>query len=292
DELNYELDPRGDIILVLDNVSKDLPNNLRDITKLSGWPNGLNNPAPPESNQNKSRKQADGVIPDNEIGSTHAPKCAQQRLLQIHASSKHLILACSQFERSLQAAFQEGTALRATGCVRFSVQDWEAIPFLILMLIIHHRTRMVPREVSFQRLAEIAQLVDYYECYEAVELFSDSWLVKLGIRSGIPKSVDMATKCLFISWVFNEAPAFQVASKYLESRSTSVISFNQLPVPHAIQDAINRSRRALITRIIESMDKIFSELRDSPKQCSERCDCARLGALTKGMHRIGILSLS
>ncbi|KAB8226627.1 hypothetical protein BDV33DRAFT_186673 [Aspergillus novoparasiticus] len=288
DDLEYELDPRGDVFLVFNNVSQDLPNNLSDITKLSDWPEGFDNPSPPKSNQDESKKQA----PSNEVGLTHATGFALRRSLQIRVSSKHLILACPQFERSLLNEFKEGITLRTTGYIHFPVQDWEAVPFLILMLIIHHRTRIVPEKVSFKRLAQIAQLVDYYECHEAVRLFSDLWLTNLGIKSGIPISMDMAEKCLFISWVFNEAPAFQVASKYLESMSTSMISFNQLPVPHLIQVAINRSRRKLITKIIESMNNLFSKLRDGPVQCSERCDCAQLGALVKGMHQIGILSLN
>ncbi|KAE8327617.1 hypothetical protein BDV39DRAFT_175370 [Aspergillus sergii] len=282
--LVYELDPKGDIFLILDNVSQDLPLNLRNIITSPGWPDGLNNPAPPESHQNTIWKPAD---------EGRAPR----RRLQIRASSKHLILACPQFERSLQDGFQEGTALKATGRLEFPVQDWEAIPFLILMLIIHHRSRMVPRQLSLDRIVEMARLVDYYECYEAVEPFVDSWLISQQLKSlsskyWIPGSVGSAEKWIFISWVFNEAKPFKDASIYLESKSTAMVSFNRLPVPCSIQDAINSSRRALISGIIESMQNIFSKLRDGPDQCSEQCDCVLLGALTKGMHRSGILLLN
>ncbi|KAK6832708.1 hypothetical protein RU639_003913 [Aspergillus parasiticus] len=282
--LLYELDPKGDIFLVLENVSQDLPPNLCDIISSPGWPNELSNPAPPESNLNVIRKPAD---------EGRAPR----RILQIRASSKHLILSCPQFERSLQDGFQEGTALKATGRLEFPVQDWEAIPFLILMLIIHHRTRMVPRQLSLDRIVEMARLVDYYECYEAVEPFVDSWLISQNIKSlssqyWIPGSGGRAERWIFISWVFNEAKPFKDASIYLESKSTGMITFNELPVPRSIQDAINSSRRALISGIIDSMQNIFSKLRDGPEQCSEECDCGLLGALTKAMHRSGILSLN
>ncbi|KAE8366050.1 hypothetical protein BDV27DRAFT_171188 [Aspergillus caelatus] len=297
DHLVYELDPKGDIFLILDNVSKDLPDNLRDLTTSSGWPDGLSNPTPPESDQHKAEKSADRGGQNNEIESTNAPECTPRRRLQIRVSSKHLVLACPQFERSLQDGFEEGTTLKATGSLQFPVQDWEAIPFLILMLIIHHRARMVPREVSLARLVEIARLVDYYECYEAVEPFSGPWLINLKIKSlssscWIPSLMDEAEKWILVSWVFKEAKPFQDASIYLESESTGIVSFSGLPGTHAIQDAINSSRRALISGIIKSMNNLFSTLRDGPKQCSEGCDCALLGALTKGMHRIGILSLN
>ncbi|KNG91535.1 hypothetical protein ANOM_000056 [Aspergillus nomiae NRRL 13137] len=244
DNLVYELDPKGDIFLILDNVSKDFPYNLRDITTVAGWPDGLSNPPAPTSDWNKTIKQEDDGSSGDAVDSAKTPKSPPQRRLQIRASSKHLTLACPQFQRTLQNGFQEGTELRATGCLKFPVRDWEAVPFLVLMLIIHHRTRLVPREVSLDRLVEIAQLVDYYECHEAVEPFSNSWLIHLKIRSlspphYIPSSDDEARKWISISWVFNEANAFQESSKYLESKSTSTISFSGLPVPSTIQGELH-----------------------------------------------------
>ncbi|OGM42367.1 hypothetical protein ABOM_007917 [Aspergillus bombycis] len=297
-DLVYELDPKGEVFLILDNVSKDLPHNLQDIATLSGWPDGLSNPAAPTSDENESSKREDDGSSGGIVDSTKTPECTTQRRLQIRASSKHLTLSCPQFERTFQMGFQEGTQLRTKGHLKFPIRDWEPIPFLILMLIIHHRTRLVPREVSLDSLVEIARLVDYYECYEAVEPFSDSWLVQLKIRSlspptyYTPSSIDEAKKCMFVSWVFNEAKAFQESSKYLEARSTGMISFSGIPVPSMINDAINRSRQALIAKVVESMHDLFAKLRDGQEQCSEMCGCVLLGALTKGMHRSGILSLN
>lgn len=255
-------------------------------------------------------------------GNSFIPRCQgsrwgslvpPQRHLQIRASSKHLTLASPQFGRTLQNGFQEGTELRATGCLTFPVRDWEARPILILMLIIHHRARVVPRLPSLDRLVEVARLVDYYECHEPVEVFSRSWLSGLNFHLGDPSSLNEAEKWLFVSWVFNQSRSFLASSKYLESRSTSVIAFTRLPVPSAIQgesrhmasvsfhlltvtlstlDAINGSRRGSIARVIDSMHDVLSKLQNGPVQCCEGCDCMRLGALTKGMHRVGILTRS
>ncbi|KAE8344850.1 hypothetical protein BDV24DRAFT_160153 [Aspergillus arachidicola] len=293
-DLVYELDPKGDIFLVLDDVPDDFlgrPWYLWQFT-LSGLPGLFGTPSARKSNVHKTiQPDGDGSSGIN-VDSTHDSEPAPQRHLQIRASSKHLTLACPQFERTLQNGFQEGTELRATGCLKFPVRDWEAKPFLILMLIIHHRTSQVPRLLSLDRLVEVARLVDYYECYEAVEVLSSLWVSGLTFGVSEPKSVDEAEKWLFVSWVFNQPRPFLASSKYLESRSTDVIAFRQLPVPSAIQDAINGSRRALIARVVASMHDFLSKLQTGPVQCCEGCDCMRLGALTKGMHRIGILSLS
>lgn len=74
------------------------------------------------------------------------------------------------------------------------------------MLIIHHRARVVPRLPSLDRLVEVARLVDYYECHDAVEVFSRSWLSGLNFHLGDPSSLNEAEKWLFVSWVFNQSP--------------------------------------------------------------------------------------
>ncbi|KAB8211572.1 major facilitator superfamily domain-containing protein [Aspergillus parasiticus] len=231
---------------------------------LSGLTTLFGNPQAPKSDKKETKKREDDGSSGDNVDSTLTPGSAPQRRLLIHASSKHLTFACPQFERTLQTGFREGTKLRATGCLRFPVQDWEAKPFLILMLIIHHRSRMVPRQLSLHMLVEMARLVDYYECYEAVEVFSGSWLIGSNFTSGDPRSVDEAEKWLFVSWVFNQPRSFLASSKYLKSRQTSDSNFSQLPVPHAIQAAINGTRRGLIAGAIHSMHSFLSKLQNGP----------------------------
>jgi hypothetical protein len=50
---------------------------------------------------------------------------------------------------------------------------------LILMNIIHGRGSKVPREVTLDRLVEIAVLVDYCECREVVNVMAEIWMDKL-----------------------------------------------------------------------------------------------------------------
>jgi hypothetical protein len=47
------------------------------------------------------------------------------------------------------------------------------------MLVIHGRTRTVPRKISFGILSHLSILVDYYACHEALRLFWDIWMEDL-----------------------------------------------------------------------------------------------------------------
>ena len=166
-----------------------------------------------------------------------------QSVLQIRASSKHLTLSSPQFERTLQQGFREGNELQSTGCLELPIEDWEAMPFLILMMIIHGRMRAVRREISLKRLSEMAVLVDYYECYEVVEVFSDMWIHAGQERmSGLSTIIDKE-RWLFISWVFQRSAIFRESSRSLQCEEKDNLLTQELPIPgHVRGELIIHSR--------------------------------------------------
>lgn len=77
------------------------------------------------------------------------------------------------------------------------------------MHIIHGHNRQVSRLVGLELLAKIAALVDYYACYEAVEVFAELWLLGLKSHSELPSQVGRdLVLWLFISWLFADADIF------------------------------------------------------------------------------------
>ena len=109
------------------------------------------------------------------------------------------------------------------------------MPFLILMMIIHGRTRAVPRKLSLKRLSEMAVLVDYYECYEVVEVFSDMWIHAGQERmSGLSTIIDKE-RWLFISWVFQRSAIFRESSHYLQRHGKDKLLTKELPIPGHVQ---------------------------------------------------------
>jgi hypothetical protein len=91
--------------------------------------------------------------------------------VRVRCSSKHLALASTYFRRIFEGPWKENTN-DSTGSPR-TVQalNWDKQALLVILNIIHGRTRAVPRHINLEMLAKIAVMVDYYGCLEAVEHF-------------------------------------------------------------------------------------------------------------------------
>ncbi|KAL4765141.1 uncharacterized protein BDW70DRAFT_156292 [Aspergillus foveolatus] len=271
----YELDSDGDVLLVLHNSPFILPVCLEDL--LSVHLNGRL------------------LFTNTSLGTTFTG-----RTLRIKASSKHLTLAFPYFRRMLSSGFREGTELRNNGQVEIDTEEARTVPFLLLMLIVHSRTKHVPMAVSLEMLTDIAVLVDYYECYDAVEVFANLWIA--GLEKDVPlcsTPVDngavskKALSWLFISWVFRKKSIFERMTKFLLCYSKDKISDGGLPIPGAILEKLNQSRTDLITLILAALDKVHSNARQgcllsisgyafAPSQAeTELCTYVVFGALTK-----------
>ncbi|KAL4808596.1 hypothetical protein BDV18DRAFT_157539 [Aspergillus unguis] len=132
----------------------------------------------------------------------------------------------------LGGTFKEATKLESQGFLVLQI-DWPALPFLLLMTVIHGKMLRIPRKVSLQMLADVALLVDFYECYEVVVIFSDMWISDLG--QNLPRSYTKdAQLWLFISWVFGKKEIFNKITSVIQLESTEETTSPGLPVPGVI----------------------------------------------------------
>ncbi|KAF5866307.1 hypothetical protein ETB97_012473 [Aspergillus alliaceus] len=199
------------------------------------------------------------------------------------------MLASPHFKRTFQKGFQEGNELQSTGYVKITTHDWKPLPFLLLMAILHGQSQLVPRKLPLRRLTEMAILVDYYECYEAVAMFADLWTE--GIEERQQKlSMGNAIKWLCIAWVFRQNRAFKDITRHLQLESKERVTPNGLPIPTNLIDTLQKSREMSIGKVIDSLHELLERLRHGPQQCGFGCDIMRLGALAKGMDELEILS--
>lgn len=231
--VTYTFDPDGDVTLVLDNAPNNLPARLDDVKF-------------------------------NALGGLSYPIfSSKSKILRIQASSKHLILACPYFTRMFRSKLREDVQLRSQGHVEVKLQESRVLPFILLMCIVHCRMRQVPTVISLSALTDMAALVDYYECYDTVSLFSDLWIRALENQlpttpeftstpermrsplffdlSGSPGNYQGTTlNCLnalnwvLISWVFDKKDIFRKMTQYLQDHSANKIITNNLPIPAAI----------------------------------------------------------
>jgi hypothetical protein len=86
--------------------------------------------------------------------------------------------------------------------------------------------------VTLETLAKIATLVDYYECGEAVESFTETWLAAVRRTTAIPTLYCRELVLwVWISWMFDMADWFKEATAvFIKAGSTDFHSY-EIPLP-------------------------------------------------------------
>lgn len=139
-EIVHKIDPKADTIVVLENP-------LVDFAVWEPWE---------PSDRKKSNKSA----------SKNGP-------VSYYVSSRHLILASKRFSTMLSGEqWKEGLRDQEDDLFHTKADGWDAEALLILMNVIHHQNRQVPKAVSLDMMAKIVVLVDFYECDEAMEVYT------------------------------------------------------------------------------------------------------------------------
>jgi hypothetical protein len=103
-----------------------------------------------------------------------------QNSCEIHyrVSFSHLIQSSPWFKRVLgKGGWSESRAV--DGRYRIVAEDWDETALLTVLNIVHLRNRQVPKVVSLEEMAKIGVIADYYECGEAIEMFTTLWTQNL-----------------------------------------------------------------------------------------------------------------
>jgi hypothetical protein len=177
----------------------------------------------------------DGLLRDGSREQAKDRPLSEPSEIQMRVSSRHLILASPYFKAALNGPWREAASISTDGSRYIYADDWDPQAFLILMHIIHGRNRQVPRHVSLELLAKIAVLVDYYECYEAVEVFTSLWLQELKTHNQLPAQVSRElVLSLCIAWVFGDADVFTSVVSTAVQQSQGPLPTLGLPIPERI----------------------------------------------------------
>lgn len=260
----YELDPGGDIEFVLENQELEFAwsNDSLECIFLtaehpseacprdeSDYPTPEDGPIPapenyaeesaeepveenptPENNPDEDEPApADEVLPEDNPVWGHVQTNGQPNMVRLRVSSRHLILASPVFRKMLEGPWMESHACH--GPIReISVGEWDLKAFIIVLDIIHGHHRLVPRSLSLEMLAKVAVIVDYYDCIEVVEVFSDYWLK--GVEKDLPTSHGRESILgLLVSWVFSSVDIFEKMTELAVRHSNCLIKVADLPIP-------------------------------------------------------------
>lgn len=156
---------------------------------------------------------------------------------RFQVSSKHLTLASDYFKRMLKSCWAEGNALSKKGSVQIPVNDCKPDILLIILNIIHGRTRRVPQKLSLPQLTDIAVATDFFQCHEAIEIFADIWIQNL--KSLVSPSFSENTKqWIMVAWVFNSNDILRRAETIAMQQETGSFQTSNLPIPKSIKGVL------------------------------------------------------
>ena len=104
----------------------------------------------------------------------------------------------------------------------------------ILLNIMHGRSRLVPRRVNLDLLTELAVLVDYFQCEEAVNAFGEWWMEAL--KPSIQNTFYQQTvKWIFVSWVFRNEEIFNTVTRTAQRKGKRDMPTFGIPIPPNIK---------------------------------------------------------
>jgi len=222
-ETLHIFDPDGDVDFVYTIISdqKSVPDD---------------NAKPESCNEDPARDPQTSGTGDQSAATEGKKDSSEDRRVRIRASSKHLTLASPVFRRMFTGDWRESRNLAAGERAEIKGENWsveEVDAMLILMNVLHGHGRKVPREVTLNILVEIAVLVDYMECYEAVDVMAEIWIDKLLTNMPSTYCEDIVS-WIFISWVFQQPSTFNSATKIAATQSQQRIDPLGLPIPKRI----------------------------------------------------------
>ncbi|KAH7010138.1 hypothetical protein EDB80DRAFT_529762, partial [Ilyonectria destructans] len=208
--------------------------------------------------------------------------------VRLRVSSRHLILASPVFRKMLEGPWMESHACH--GPLReISVGESDLEAFIIVLDIIHGHHRLVPRSLSLAMLAKVAVIVNYYDCVEVVEVFSDHWLK--GLEKDLPTSHGSESLLgLLVSWVFSSVDIFEKMTELAVRHSKCLIKVADLPIPGEILDSIDQSRQISVSRMFSALYTLLDSLTHEKAGYCFECSSMLLGSLTIESNKHEILS--
>ncbi|KAK1990843.1 hypothetical protein LX36DRAFT_620201 [Colletotrichum falcatum] len=280
DEIVHAVDPQGDVVLVLRN-----PNAPFAVWKDSEW---VSRPTPSEVEPVLLTHSPDDPSEALSALLSHNTNIDEEPEIKFLLSSRHLILASRYFNTKLNGAWKEATPDPTDRRYHLEASDWDPDALLVLMNVIHGRTRSVPRSIDCEMLAKIAVLVDYYDCHEVVEVFASMWVDAL--KNQLPSECGRdLVLWLLISYVFQQDDAFAQITKTAVVKGQGPMPTTNLPIPSIVLDLIDWRRQDAVQFILNALNDLRESFLNHPHDDVQ--SCVSLGALDKAMYREKLLGL-
>lgn len=216
----YEVDPDGDLLISL---AMPVEDTIVDDDQHSMDP-------PANSHRSSQPKATDRTC--EEVMGTISNKSHSQ--ISFKVSSKHLTLASRPFNKMLLGGWKEARKEYEDGLRHVDLAEgFDSEALRTLLDILHGKTRTVPRSTTLEMLTNLAVLVDYFECHEPVEVWSDLWIQELEGSLPTNSSADVYDWIL-ISVVFQKPAIFNSITRTAAMHQCDPINKLDLPIPKSV----------------------------------------------------------
>ena len=187
--INHEIDFNADTVIILRSPNTSFapwsPDGVRGNTIAHVDDSVVDEPAVADADQETSSQTA--PVAKGPSQTTPVDSGIKEEEIRYSVSRRHLISVSPMFKRMLsEMNWKEGIRDEDDGLHHVPTKDWDSQALLHVLQVIHHRNREVPRIVSLEMLAKIAVLIDFYECAEAMESFTERWTEHLLVTSPVP----------------------------------------------------------------------------------------------------------
>ena len=149
-----------------------------------------------------------------------------------YVSRRHLVSASPTLERMLSGTnWKEGVRSEEDNLYHVPAKDWDSEALLCVLQVLHLRNGQVPRTVSLETLAKIVVLIDFYDCAEALESFTERWVEHLRVTAPVPSYFCrdlMLWMC--VAWVLRLPQEFVQTTTVAVRRDDRELSTLGLPI--------------------------------------------------------------
>ncbi|KAK6362929.1 hypothetical protein TWF730_000380 [Orbilia blumenaviensis] len=265
------------------------------------------------------------IVPNSDVALLVGPPNSPDRV-KVLASSTILTIASPYF-RALLAPnrFSEGIVFQEHKHIELQMFEDDPAAVITVCNILHLQSRNIPPTLSGDQLAEVAIILDKYDCVDAAWAWTRLWMssgaskAELevdGSRSTddpavnainlmITKEKDLLSKWLFIAWAFKDTAVFEncanvLSWKLCEGEQEDDEFFQRLP--ESLQRDLVETRTACISSLYDCtqafIDKFVDPVCDVGiqsfyyrKQSPRDCDSRVLGTTLKGLREAELYPL-
>ncbi|KAG5799083.1 hypothetical protein H9Q69_001913 [Fusarium xylarioides] len=223
--ISYDIDPRGDIELILKNPNKQNIFPKGSFAYIDPKDPKILNPP---------------CLGRYEVFSELCP--GEDDQVRMRVSAHHLQFASRTFRAMLEGPWKEGNS-SSRHIRQISTEGWDAFALAIVLDCVHGRHFEIPTKISLGLLTRISTIVDYYQCREAVQVHYRTWADDGLCRLPTEKTNEsqMNIMWLFVSWVFHDENRFhKMADRFLRrSAGMSEFETHDLPVSGILGKLLN-----------------------------------------------------